>query len=309
MPVHILSSGRVKVPFPNTRGSSVVHPAPRRFAFIDGASFERSCVNIIKDLFDIKCDKKVEMLEYVDFHKVTKVYERVFYYDALPAPKLDGAGIDGRRNKKIGFFEKLSTVPKLHVRPGLTTYERKDSLTQKGVDVLLAIELLQHAIGLNMDAVFLYASDLDFLPLLEALVSTRVVTHLIYDPAKTNQNLIQAADFHQAIEPINVVNWLRESKQEFVRIDSRTGSLPGDFRAIATAEWETYKNDEMRRSKVTFGVDQLTGSYISFLTSNLNDGKVHYHISKSLGMLRARMSSYEQRFRLQDYTESSNSGL
>ena len=76
---------------------------------------------------------------------------------------------------------------------------------QKGVDVLLAVEVYQHAVNGNMDTAEIVASDLDYYPLLDALVQTRVRTVLWYDLDKTTPELIRTAD--QA-RPLNLQKWI-----------------------------------------------------------------------------------------------------
>ncbi len=64
------------------------------------------------------------------------------------------------------------------MRTGTSRYRKKRGLEQKGVDILLAIEAYQNAVQGNMDIVEILTSDLDFYPVFDALVQTRVKAHL-----------------------------------------------------------------------------------------------------------------------------------
>jgi hypothetical protein len=86
-------------------------------------------------------------------------------------------------------------------------------LEQKGVDVLLAIEVLQHAVQGNMDIATIATSDLDFFPIFEALVQTRVKTELICDPVFTPRELMYAADMVQPLNAVTFRNWCKQEYQ------------------------------------------------------------------------------------------------
>jgi hypothetical protein len=62
------------------------------------------------------------------------------------------------------------------------------------VDIQLALDVYQHAIQDNIETALIFASDLDFYPLFEALTQTKTTTILRYDVDKTSRELIQAAD-------------------------------------------------------------------------------------------------------------------
>ena len=59
---------------------------------------------------------------------------------------------------------------------------RPGNIRQKGVDVLLAVEMLDHAFRKNMDEAWLLAGDADFVPLVEAVTRLGTWVNVIYDP-------------------------------------------------------------------------------------------------------------------------------
>jgi hypothetical protein len=110
-----------------------------------------------------------------------------------------------------------------HVRSGESRFRRRRGLEQKGVDILLAIEALQHATLGNVDTACFMLSDLDFYPLFDALVQTRVKSTLYYDPHHTSRELIYAADLAQALNAASLNRWLRNDLMSQTALSGRQG--------------------------------------------------------------------------------------
>ncbi|MBI4302217.1 MAG: NYN domain-containing protein [Chloroflexi bacterium] len=90
---------------------------------------------------------------------------RVWYYDAEP----DEQHPD--RDKVLRYFAKLDELEDVHVRHGFLRHASSLSRrTQKGVDVLLAVDMLEHVHRGVMDVAVLFSGDADFAPLVEAVV-------------------------------------------------------------------------------------------------------------------------------------------
>lgn len=75
------------------------------------------------------------------------------------------------------------------MRTGFSRYRRKRGQEQKGVDVLLAVDVLQHAYRGSMDRADLITSDLDFVPLFDALTQTRVSSRLFFQKKGQRQRI------------------------------------------------------------------------------------------------------------------------
>ena len=169
---------------------------------------------------------------------LTQGYDRVFYYDALPAKKASECETDWRlrHDQKEALFNKLSISPRLHVRSGISRYRKRRRLEQKGVDILLAIEALQHATLGNIDVACFMLSDLDFYPIFDALVQTRVKSTLYYDPHKTSTDLIHAADVAEALTTGSLNRLLRADLSERTRLSLRRGPYTEQFSDQHTAK-------------------------------------------------------------------------
>ncbi len=166
------------------------------YMFIDGAFLQRQ-ISSARKSYDL--DENVD----IDYSKLIRRASRAFYYDSYPSEKpeqTEEAHIEEFRKTEI-LFDKIGTIPNLHVRHGMSRYQkRKRGAEQKAVDILLALDVYQHAIRGNMEVAIIVASDLDFAPVLEALLNTRVRSRLWFDPKKASPLLIDAADI---AEPFN----------------------------------------------------------------------------------------------------------
>jgi hypothetical protein len=122
------------------------------------------------------------------------------------------------------------------VGSGISRYRKRRGLEQKGVDILLAIEALQHATLGNIDIACFMLSDLDFYPIFDALVQTRVKSTLYYDPHKTSTDLIHAADVAEALTAGTLNRWLRPDLSRGTRLSLRRGPYTEQFSDQQTAK-------------------------------------------------------------------------
>lgn len=159
------------------------------YAFIDGAAFEATVEKRIIDTFSIGPEE-------IDWYRLTRGAQRIFYFDALPAKRKDETEKDynERLELKKSRLDRLSRVPHMHVRTGVTRKGRRRSVEQKGVDILLAITVLSHAHLNTFRTARLFLNDMDFYPLLDELTRTRVKTQLFYNPETTSSDLLAYAD-------------------------------------------------------------------------------------------------------------------
>src|SRR5208337_3408836 len=62
------------------------------------------------------------------------------------------------------------------------------------VDILLAVEMLDHAFRKNMSSAAIVAGDLDFAPLIDSLVRLGTWVDVLYDPRSIASGLLASAD-------------------------------------------------------------------------------------------------------------------
>jgi len=113
---------------------------------------------------------------------------RAYYYDAM----VDETEKDKRQAQKI-FFSTLSHVPFCTVRLGRLV-KTKEGYRQKGVDILMAIDMLTKAYENHYEIAILVAGDGDFADLIEAVKDTGKRVYGAYIPNNISEKLRECFD-------------------------------------------------------------------------------------------------------------------
>lgn len=191
---------------------------PVNYLFIDGGYLDAFLEKSGKDWFG-------ETPE-LDYKKLSEAYpaKRVFYFDCLPAKKPSDSGdsYDAKRLKKEQLFEKLRSLNGWHVSEGLAQWRKKEGAGQKEIDIQIAVEMLTHVHRRNMDAVMFIAGDLDFRPLIEAVVRDGMYFRLVHG-GSINPALRAAPDETIGIGPLELYDLCTKSYQR--RIGSVTRNI------------------------------------------------------------------------------------
>ena len=185
--------------------SSYQGPKEIDYLFIDGAYFERSVKTIGKNFFGLEHFP-------TDYSKLSSGFAKTFYYDCLPLQK-EGENHDDyhiRIKPKINFFSELRLLNGFHVYEGITTGS-EGRIRQKQVDIMIAVDMLTHAFNRNMHRATLLTGDLDFKPLIDALVQNGMYVTLWYDPTNTNKELIYASDAKRKLD-VSTVHGLADDQ-------------------------------------------------------------------------------------------------
>jgi hypothetical protein len=134
---------------------------------------------------------------------------KCFYYDCLNDIK-GSLESDADFAKRVATqeerFQKIQRLKGTHVRLGSLTGTAKNK-RQKQVDILLAVDMMNHAVRGNMAYAVLIAGDQDFKPLVEALVDMGLHVHILGDRRHTSRDLADAADFYQPLTLADYWNW------------------------------------------------------------------------------------------------------
>jgi uncharacterized LabA/DUF88 family protein len=152
----------------------------------------------------------------IDYQMIKSAYKahRVYFYDAVDYTQHKDeteAAWKARVDAADERLDHINSLPGFHVRAGeVRKAARRDRREQKGVDVQLAVDSLEHAARGNMSLAMFLTGDLDFEPLLACLLRMGVPTRLLYCPLTTSKPLRRAADdtrkvtlaqFHQWAAP------------------------------------------------------------------------------------------------------------
>ena len=95
---------------------------------------------------------------------------RTYYYDCVEEKPRDSErqeDFEQRVAAQNAYTSQLHSLPGVHVRLGTLAGRKR---RQKEVDVLLAVDMLTHGFNRNMGRAALLSGDLDFRPVVEALV-------------------------------------------------------------------------------------------------------------------------------------------
>lgn len=220
----------------SSRGSEKV-----RYLFIDGGCLDSLLETMSNGLFG---GTKLE----INYHRLAAGFQKVFYYDCLPAKKHGENETDyqNRIQTKVDLFNDLRSVDRFHVYEGTARYrDKRRGQEQKQVDIMIAVDMLTHSFRRNMTEATLLTGDLDFKPLIDALVQDGMYVSLWYPKGKTNYELVDSADSRQAITIHQVHGWFTDTFQAKVKTPVlhhlSPGNLDPSWHHIDTIKQVTYE--------------------------------------------------------------------
>lgn len=163
---------------------------PIEYVFIDAGYMQKEIEKRIK-----RCFKSKLRFEDLDIHNMTNNFKRIFFYDCLPGKKKNETDKhhDERVKRKKQFFNNVSEYRGYHVFEG-TVKGDGNKFRQKEIDVKIAVDMLTHTIRGNMSKLTLMTGDLDFKPVVDALVQEGMWVTIWCDPVNTSEELIHSAD-------------------------------------------------------------------------------------------------------------------
>lgn len=196
-----------------------------RYLFIDGGCLDTILDTFSKELFS---GQEIE----IDYNCLADGYQKVFYYDCLPAQKKDedDSEYKTRIQPKLKLFHKLRSLDKFHVYEGTARFrDKRRGQEQKQVDIMIAVDMLTHSFRRNMHEATLLAGDLDFKPLIDALVQDGMYVSLWYPKGKANYELVDAADSKIPLKIDRVKNWFTYSFKAKMKLPSNAYHQEGDL--------------------------------------------------------------------------------
>jgi uncharacterized LabA/DUF88 family protein len=149
----------------------------------------------------------------LDWRRVRVGHRKIFYYDAIPVQKQgeDDNTYSTRVAPKRLELAGIERQPGFHVPTGEARYRQRRGNEQKMVDVQLAVDALLMASRGLFSACTLLTGDLDFKPLITALVEMGVDVQLLYPKDETNDYLKAAADRADALTIGACRSWFSDS--------------------------------------------------------------------------------------------------
>jgi uncharacterized LabA/DUF88 family protein len=163
-----------------------------KYAFVDGNHLRVTFGETVEKLFDQKV--AIDFLALRDRCGASKL----FYYDAVDYHSKDKETAEAKERRVAEMeteLDRIQATPGCHVRRGETrgrSSKRRDT-RQKMVDVQLAVDAMQYAANGNYEHVVIITGDLDFKPLVEALVNLGKQVAVWHGPSAP-RDLLDAAD-------------------------------------------------------------------------------------------------------------------
>jgi uncharacterized LabA/DUF88 family protein len=140
---------------------------------------------------------------------------KFFYYDCLddlPRPDETQSAFELRLKAQRDLFERIGSLPSWHVQLGTLSGNaqpgrQRSRRQQKEVDVLLAVDMMNHAFRQNMETAVLLSGDLDFKPVVESLIHLGRRVEIAACPQTCSTELRLAADKFTPITMMNLFAW------------------------------------------------------------------------------------------------------
>jgi len=157
---------------------------------------------------------------------------RTYYYDCVDDLKKSSeteSDFQARLAKQEEFFTRTSSLYGVHFQRGTLKGQRRRE--QKEVDVLLAVDMLTHGFNRSMTRAILIAGDLDFRPVVEALVRHGIFVEIWYEKTSAAKELPLAADFGRALNWHVLLSW---SSPEFSGLHTCPWTLTGHGPLLTT---------------------------------------------------------------------------
>lgn len=210
------------------------YPPPSSYMFIDGANLAAVLRAFGRDFAG---HEDVPL----NWARLRGSHRKVYYYDAVPVQQRqeDDNSYTLRVAPKRTELASIERVSGFHVRAGDVRHRGRRGNEQKMVDVQLAVDaLLMASRGLFRSATII-TSDLDFKPLITALVDMGVDVTLLYAVGETNDELIASADEGIGLEPSVLLPWIDQERLPLHR-PQFSHELRADIEGLvgdAVADW------------------------------------------------------------------------
>jgi uncharacterized LabA/DUF88 family protein len=204
------------------------------YLFVDG-----ECLNRLLDKIEERYFGNVRPL--LDWRRVRGLHRKVFYYDAIPVqkPAEDDNTYSTRVAPKRRELAEIERQSGYHVRTGEAHHRRRRGNEQKMVDVQLAVDALLMASRGLFASCTLLTGDLDFKPLVTALVDMGVDVYLLYPEDETNDDLQVVADSADTLTVATFRQWFSDSFSQKTFLPEAVFTFQSDVKTHSTklAQW------------------------------------------------------------------------
>lgn len=138
---------------------------------------------------------KVQTWAYDPSRDPNALLGRITYYDAIPDDE------DTLHPELDEYWKAIELLDDVHLGFGALKGLKKNKLRQKGVDALIAVDMLAGAFSNLFDIAILLAGDADFVPIVEEVKRRGVMVSIAADLASLSDELRRSADRILEISP------------------------------------------------------------------------------------------------------------
>lgn len=204
------------------------------YLFVDGAHLNGNYQRVTSPWFN--GEGKLDFTKI----KVTFDAQKCFYYDCLDDIKgqeESDSAYAKRVEEQEAFFNSISEIPGWHVRLGSLSGKGKKR-RQKEVDILLAVDMLNHAVRDNLLRATLLTGDRDFKPVVDSLVQMGVIIGVAGDESQTSKPLARAADSFTPLTFSLYFDWTDNKVQQKYPVEIQQINMPpSQLPIIRTGTW------------------------------------------------------------------------
>lgn len=163
-----------------------MHRQETAYLFVDGGYLRGVLNGLSRDLFQVPIE--------LSPHSLSNGFRRVFYYDCPPEQRDNETSDEFSQRSALyeSWLGRLRETPGIHLVEGSTSGRRKQR--QKQVDVAIAVDMLSHSYRQNMTQATLLSGDLDFKPVVDALVRDGMWVTVWCEQSSASRELWLSAD-------------------------------------------------------------------------------------------------------------------
>jgi len=232
-----------------------------------------------------------------DYTAIIRSYNarRAYYYDCIDnIPRKDEAEDDlkSRIQGQEDYLDSIDSIKGLHVRRGhLKSGRRKRE--QKEVDVLLAVDMMEHSFNRVITKAILISGDRDFKPVVESLVRAGTFVEVRYRLNTGAKELGKAADLMVPLSTTQLIEWVRldsgaDRNAIFPGIHLRQGPPSCVLRLMRGNRNELKARAVIARGRTSTDLTLFCpspGNDVYFLAVSENQGDSFCCSSRDLGLL------------------------
>jgi hypothetical protein len=188
------------------------------YLFIDGGYIRRCYSEAVQPWFGTGGE-----IEFAFIRTHFQNAYKMFYYDCLDDIKRaseTAEDFNERIEQQEKYFDKIPAIIRLGSLTGTAKNKR-----QKKVDVLLAVDMMKHAVRQNMNRAVLLAGDRDFEPVVETLIDLGIYVIVAGDERSISRHLIRAADEFRPIKFYDYYKWSVSSLREAYPLPQARGNI------------------------------------------------------------------------------------